>query len=100
MAWTLFAVPSSQRAPLDAALKDDTVSRQSQTVRDASALGGPAGETYVLVEGSADGVRRAEELLGPLGKKLAGPDGEALYGRFKADEDAASSGMGLFFTEE
>jgi 3-hydroxyisobutyrate dehydrogenase-like beta-hydroxyacid dehydrogenase len=98
--WSLFAIPAAQRAQLDAALKDDTVSRQSQKVRDAAALGGPAGETYVLVEGSADGVRRADELLTPLGKKLTGADGDGLYAKFKAEEEAASAGMGLFFTEE
>ncbi len=100
MAWILFAVPTAQRASLDGALKDDTVSRQSQKVRDASALGGPGDTTYVLVEGTPEGIRRAEELLGPLGKKLAGADAESLYAKFKAEEEAASAGMGLFFTEE
>jgi len=100
MAWTIFTVPSSKRAELDAALKDDTVSRQSQKLREASAMGGPSGETYVLVEGSADGVRRADELLGPIGKKLPPADGDALYRKFKDEEEAASAGMGLFFTDE
>lgn len=100
MPWTVFAVPTAQRAQLDAALKDDTVSRQSQKVRDAAALGGPADATYVLVEGGAAGVARADELLGPLGRKLTGAEAETLYAKFKAEEEAASVGMGLFFTEE
>lgn len=100
MPWILFAVPSVQRAGLDGALKDDLVSRQSHKVRDAPAMGGPADTTYVLVEGSAEALKRTEELLGPLGKRLEGPDAEALYRRFKAEEDAASAGMGLFFTED
>lgn len=100
MAWTLFAVPSSARTALEAVLKDDTISRQSQKVRDASTLGGPKETTYVLIEGGPDGVRRADELLGPIGTKLTGADGEALYAKFKAEEDASSVGMGLFFTED
>lgn len=100
MAWILYSVPTAQRSALDAALKDDLLSRQSQKVRDASAMGGPKETTYVLIEGGADGVHRAEELLGPLGPRLSGADGEALYARFKAEEEAASVGMGLFFTEE
>lgn len=100
MPWVLFRVPTAQRALLDAALKDDAVSRQSQKVRDAAALGGPAGETYVLVEGGPDGIRRAEELLAPIGQKLVGADSESLYARFRAEDDAASAGMGLFFTED
>jgi len=100
MAWTLFSVPSTKRTELDAALKDDRVSRQSQTVRDAAAMGGPSGATYVLVEGSADAVLRAEELLATVGTKVPAAEAESLYRRFKDEEEAASAGMGLFFTEE
>ena len=100
MAWILFAVPTAQRTSLEAALKDDTISRQSQKVRDAAAMSGPSDTTYVLIEGTPDGIRRSEELFGPLGKRLVGPEGESLYARFKAEEEAASVGMGLFFTED
>jgi hypothetical protein len=100
MPWTVFVVPQSRRTDLDAALRDDLVSRQSQTVRAASALEGPADALYVLVEGSPEGVRRADELVGPVGKRLEGPEGEKLYKRFKDAEEAASTGMGLLFTEE
>jgi len=82
MAWTVYSVATSKKAALDAA------------------LGGPADQTYVLVEGSADGVRRAEELLGPVGQKATGADGEALYRKFKDEQESASAGMGLFFTED
>ena len=100
MAWTLFSVPNTKRTELDAALKDDRVSRQSQKIRDAPAIGGPAGATYVLVEGAADAIHRAEELLTPIGTKLPPAEAEPLYRRFKDEDEAASAGMGLFFTEE
>ena len=100
MPWTIFSVPSSKKTELDAALADDIVSRQSHTVRTASALGGPADAIYVLVEGSADGIRRAEGLLGAMGVRPSAPDGEALYKKFKDEQEAASAGMGLFFTED
>jgi len=99
MSWTIFSVPSDRRTDLDAALKDDVVSRQSQKVRDGASVGAAAGTTVVLVEGSADGVRRAEELLGPVGTRVGGADAEKLYRRLKDEEEAASAGMGLFFTE-
>jgi hypothetical protein len=99
MPWTLLSVPSSKRAELDATLKDDVLSRQSQKLREAAAMGGPADATYVLIEGSADAVRRADELLGKVGTKVPAADAEALYRRFKDEEEAASAGMGLFFTE-
>jgi hypothetical protein len=100
MAWTIYSVPSAKRAELDAALKDDLVSRQSQKVRDAGAMGGPADRTYVLVEGSTEGVARANELLAAVGTALPPKEGEELHQRFRDEEDAASAGMGLFFTEE
>jgi len=99
MAWTLFVVPSAKRPELDAVLKDDVLSRQSQTLRDAKAMGGPADATYVLLEGAAEAMQRADSLLAPLGAKPASADAEALHRRFKEEEEAASAGMGLFFTE-
>jgi len=99
MTWTLFSVPGTKRTELDAALKDDRVSRQSQTVRDAATMGGPSGSSYVLIEGAADAVHRAEELLGPIGTRIPPADAETLYRKFKDEEESASAGMGLFFTE-
>jgi hypothetical protein len=99
MTWALFSVPSAKKAELDQALADDIVSRQSQKVRAAAALGGPADRTYVLVEGSADAVRRAEELLAPLGERPPATEAATLYQKFKDEEEAASAGMGLFFGE-
>ncbi len=99
MPWTLFSVPTAKRTELEAALRDDVVSRQSHTVRAAASLQGPADATYVLVEGSSEGIRRAEELLRGLGTALAGADRENLYRKLKEEEEAASAGMGLFFTE-
>lgn len=99
MAWTLFLVPSADRTALETALKDDLVGRQSQKVREATSLGGASGELVVLIEGSTDGVRHAEELLGKLGKPPAPADRERLYRTLKEEEEAASAGMGLFFTE-
>ena len=100
MTWTIFSVPSDQRTALDAALKDDLVSRQSQKVRDGPSLGAAAGTTVALVEGSADAVKRFEGLLGTAGSRLSGEEAERFYRRLKDEEEAASAGMGLFFTEE
>ena len=100
MAWTIYSVPTTQRTGLDAVLKDDLVSRQSHKVRDAGALDGPTDRIYVLVEGSAEGVARANELLATVGAALPAADAERLRVRFREEEDAASAGMGLFFTEE
>jgi len=99
MAWTLYSVPTAKKADVETALRDDVVARQSHKARDAASAGGPAGELYVLVSGSAEAVAKADSLLGPLGKKLPAAEADALYRRFQEEDDAASAGMGLFFTE-
>jgi len=99
MAWTLHLIPSTKKAEVEAALRDDVVSRQSHTLRDAPSVGGPAGHLYIMVEGSEPGVHRAEELLKPLGEPLTAADRDAVHQRFKDDQESASTGMGLFFTE-
>ena len=99
MPWTLFSVPAGKRAELDAVLHDDQLSRQSQKIREAKSLGGPADALYVLLEGSADAMKRADELLAPVGTRLPAADGETLYRKLKDEEESASAGMGLFFTE-
>jgi len=100
MSWMIFTVPAGHRDALDAALKDDLVSRQSQKVREGPSVGGAAGTTIVLVEGSAEALKRLEGLLAPVGARMAGDDAERLYRRLKDEEEAASAGMGLFFTED
>jgi hypothetical protein len=99
MASTVYEVPAAKRTDLDAALRDDLVSRQSQKVRDAPSAGGPAGQLYVVVSGTDEAVVRADTLLAPLGRKLPPAEADALQRKFQDEDDAASAGMGLFFTE-
>ncbi len=100
MAWTIWSVPTARRTELDQVLHDDLVSRQSQKLRDALTLGGPAGALYVLVEGDPAAIARADELLTPIGSRLDASAARELLDRLHAEDDAASAGMGLFFTEE
>ncbi len=99
MAWALYSVASEHRGELDAALKDDLVSRQSQKLRDGPSVGAASGTTIVLLEGSEPALRRLGELLGTAGSRLSGDEAERLYRRLKDEEESASAGMGLFFTE-
>lgn len=99
MAWTLFSIPNAKRTELDSVLHDDQLSRQSQKIRDAKSLGGSADALYVLLEGGADAMKRADELLAPVGTKVPTAEAAALYQKLKDEEEAASTGMGLFFTE-
>lgn len=99
MAWILFEVPNDRRSKLDEALRDDLVARQSLKVRDAATLGGRSGHLYVQIEGSPEAVARAGMLLKEIGASLPVKEAEALRARFQEEDEAASAGMGLFFTE-
>ena len=95
--YRVFRVPAAQASHADVVWKDDLVSRQSITSRDAKSLSLPGDDRYVLVEGSDAGVARATELLKDLAHALAGAVAERVYRRFRAQDEEAASGMGLIF---
>lgn len=95
----VFRIPTAQASRIDDLLKDDLVSRQSVTIRDARSLGMDREGTIVLVEGSPAAVDHAEKLLEGAGSRLQGADAEAAYRRFRAQDEDAAMGMGLLFHE-
>ena len=95
--YRVFRVPAAKASQGEVVWKDDVVSRQSVTARDAKSLGMPGDDRYVLVEGSDAGVARAAELLKDIAKTLKGADAEVVYRRFRAQDESAASGMGLIF---
>lgn len=99
MAWVIFDVPNDRRSRLDAVLHDDIVARQSHKLRDAGTMGGRSGHIYIQIEGSAEAIARAEQLLHDVGEKLSPKDADVLRARLQEEDEAASAGMGLFFTE-
>ncbi|MFQ6060813.1 MAG: hypothetical protein ACE5KV_05925 [Thermoplasmata archaeon] len=95
--YVLFKVPVEKRGKVNQLLKDDLVSRQSIIVRDASALMMEGKETYVLIEGSDEALKKAEELFEEIGEKLEGKEAEDIYSKIKEKEEDATGGMGLLF---
>ncbi len=95
--YRIFRVPSAKLTAMDAVYKDNVAGRQSITVREARTLGLGGEGSLVLIEGSDEGVARAEGLLKDSGTPLTGADGEAAYKAFRSQDDEAASGMGLVF---
>lgn len=93
----VFKVPVENKGKADQLLKDDLVSRQSITIRDARALEIEGKETYVLIEGSEEALKKADELFKEVGKKLEGADAEKILSIVKEREAEADGGMGLLF---
>lgn len=95
--YRVFRIPSAQLAVMDAVYQDNLAGRQSITVREARTLGLSGEGSLVLVEGSNEGVARAETLLKDAAKSLTGADAETAYQAFRAQDDQAASGLGFVF---
>lgn len=97
--YRIFRIPSAKLAVMDAVYHDNLAGRQSITVRDARTLGVGGEGSLVLVEGSDEGVARAESLLKEGAAALKGSEAETAYRAFRSQDDEAASGMGLVFGE-
>jgi hypothetical protein len=95
--YRVFRVPTSKSSAMDAVYQDNLAGRQSITVRESRTLGVGGEGNLVLVEGSEEGVRRAEALLKESATILGGAEAEAAYKAFRAQDDEAASGMGVVF---
>ncbi|MFA5101735.1 MAG: hypothetical protein WC525_01145 [Candidatus Thermoplasmatota archaeon] len=98
MAYVIFEVKSAEAAKIQTILQDDIVNRQSIVIRDANSLDMKEAVSYLKVEGSAEGLKRAEELAKELGmKKLAEKKAKKIEEKIKEQEDSAATGMGMIF---
>jgi len=94
--YRVFRVPPGQASKIEVLLKDDLVSRQSITRREAKSLGLPEDGIILLVEGSPTGVERAAALLTDV-PALEGAAADNVYRRLKSEDEDAASGLGLVF---
>lgn len=95
--YRIFRIPPAKLVAMDAVYKDNLAGRQSITVREARTLGVGGEGSLVLVEGSDEGVARAEAILKDSGTHLTGAEADAAYKAFRSQDDEAASGMGLVF---
>ena len=88
----VFIVSSDKRVPAEDALRrDDIVSRQSITLKQASALGFGDGY-FIIVQGTPEAVALAEELLAGLAQKY--DNAAAVLAKLREEEDRAVEGFG------
>ena len=95
--YRVFRLAAGQASLVENLFKDNLAGRQSITIREARTLGVPGEGSLVLVEGSDEGVARADALLEGTATKVTGADAESAYLAFRKQEDEAASGMGLVF---
>ena len=98
LAYIIFEVKSEDIGNINKLIKDDLVSRQSVLTRDSSSLSLKGDCSYVKVEGSDDGLKRAKELAKEFGmKKLDAKKAKEINDKIEEQEDSAASGMGMIF---
>jgi hypothetical protein len=97
MSYAIFSVDKSQASKINKILKDDLVSRQSISVRDASALNIDKDVRYVLIEGTDEAIKKAEELFKDTGTKEGEEEAKNIYNKIKSEESDVAQGVGLIF---
>jgi hypothetical protein len=98
MSYIIFEVKTDDVGNINKLMKDDLVSRQSLLTRDASALGMDKDVSYLKIEGSEEGLKKATELADEFGfTKLSEKDAEEINEKILAEEEEAADGMGMIF---
>jgi hypothetical protein len=98
MVYVIFEVKKEQIGKINELLKDDLVNRQSILTRDASVLGIDKDTSYTKIEGSLEGVKRAEELAKEFEfVKLNEKEAQEINTKIEEQEESAADGMGMIF---
>ena len=98
MTYVIFEVKSEDIGKINKLTKDDIVSRQSILTRDSNSLDIKGDFSYVKIEGSDTGVKRALEIAKELKlKKLDDKKAKKINEKIAEQEDSAASGMGMIF---
>ena len=98
LTYVIFEVKSEDVGKINKVIKDDLVSRQSILTRDSSSLGIDGDSSYLKIEGSDDGIKKAEELAKDQEfKKLDKKKAEEINKKIEEQEDSAATGMGMIF---
>ena len=96
MTYVIFEVKSEDIGKINTLIKDDLVSRQSILTRDSSSLDLKGDVSFLKIEGSIDGLKRAKELAKELKfKKLDDKKAKEIDQKIKEQEESAASGMGM-----
>jgi len=96
--YVIFEVKAEEVNKINQMLKDDLVSRQSILNRDASSLNIKKDVSYIKIEGSKEGLKKAEEIAKEFKfKKLNNKESKEINIKIKEQEDSAADGMGMIF---
>ena len=76
---------------------DDSVSKQTITIREHSALGLKKEGYYMLIDGEDEAVKKAKGLLSEVAKELSGKDADEVITAIEEQDSSAAAGFGAIF---
>ena len=98
MTYVIFEVKSENSGKINKLVRDDLVSRQSILTRESNSLDIKGEYSYIKIEGSKEGIKRAEELAKEYElKKLNEKKAKVINKKIEEQEDSAASGIGMIF---
>jgi len=98
VAYIIFEIKTENAGKINDVINDDLVSRQSILTRDSSSLDIKGDVLFLKIEGSKEGLKRAEELAKEHSfKKLDEKKAKEVNEKIIEQEDSAASGMGMIF---
>jgi hypothetical protein len=98
LSYIIFQVKPENAEKIHTFIKDDLVSRQSVLTRDAHSIDIHEDVTYIKVEGSEMGIKRAEELAKEFDFiKISKKKADTINKKILEQEESAADGMGMIF---
>ncbi len=99
MEYAVFEIEAGKEGDAKMLEQDDLISRQTITIRNATALGLEGDSTYIKIEGSDEALKRATGMVADneLGEKLSEKEAQEIYDTIAEEEENASQGMGMIF---
>lgn len=97
MATVVIGVKKEFSSKVPELLRDDLISRQSITTREAAALELKSELFLVIIDGNEKSVERAKEVFKDVGEPLGEKEAKEVLDRIKAEEEKASMGVGMIF---
>lgn len=96
MSYLVFIIEKENKEHIGELLNNDFVSRQSITIKDAKALGIEKEQSFVIIEGSEENIKKTREIFGQKGIKESN-EKEEIYKKIKKEEEEAAEGFGAIF---
>ncbi|MGC8580792.1 MAG: hypothetical protein ACP5RS_04945 [Thermoplasmata archaeon] len=97
--YVIFSVTKDKLEKAKKILTDDLVSRQSITIRDGTTLKNKKDNYIILIEGTEEGIKKAESMLSTDAIRMDAKESEPIYNELKEESQNIADGLGAIFSE-